>query len=38
MSNLYLPRLVARRHEEDVVYAGVFELFYSFDDVHDGGA
>ena len=34
----YLPRLVACGHEEDVLYAGIFELFYGFDDVDDGGA
>lgn len=33
-----LPRLVACRDEEDVLYAGIFELLYCFDDVDDGAA
>ena len=30
--------MVARRHEEDVVDAGIVELFDGFDDVDDRGA
>lgn len=34
----YLSRLVACGHKVDVLYARIFELLYSFDDVDYGGA